>query len=243
MHDALSCPGCGAGASASATQCDYCARVLATIGCSRCYARLFPGMAFCPCCGSRRSDQASEGTVRACPSCASRGTTSALHAVRVGEFTIDECRACAGVWVERQTMHHLESDRTSRAALGSEPGRRTPWRVEAVSPFAPVRYRRCPACATVMTRTNIARISGVVVDRCGAHGDFFDADELPRLVRFWDEGGLDRLRRYERETLDGERRRVALLHSIESSRDRWARPIDRDPPSSVAEWLRLCLDW
>jgi Zn-finger nucleic acid-binding protein len=211
------------------------------MGCSQCYARLFPGMAFCPCCGTRRTELTTEATIRGCPSCATRGMTSALHTIRLGELSMHECRACAGVWVDRGVMHELEADRTARATLGSEPGRRTLFCAD-IATAAPVRYRRCPECATVMTRTNIARISGVVVDRCAVHGDFFDADELPRLVRFWDEGGLDRLRRYEREVIAGERRRIALLQTIDAKRDAWAGHRPQDPPQTIAEWLQRMID-
>ena len=48
----------------------------------------------------------------------------------------------------------------------------------------PVRYRRCPACGTIMTRRNFARISGIVVDDCPTCGTFFDARELEDVLAF-----------------------------------------------------------
>ena len=195
-------------------------------------------MAFCPGCGTRRAEQRAGDSVQACPGCATRGITSALQRVRLGDVTVDECRSCAGLWVDRSTMHRLEADRAARASLGDEPGRRTPLNARAVTATtAPLRYRRCPHCATPMTRTNMARISGIIVDRCGAHGDYFDAEELRRLVSFWDEGGLDRLRRHEREVLAGERRTLALLQSIDAKRDRWAGRVADDASPSIAHWV------
>ncbi|MCU0648025.1 MAG: zf-TFIIB domain-containing protein [Gemmatimonadaceae bacterium] len=239
MDVALSCPGCGAAATASATHCAYCQRQLSTVGCSRCYARLFPGMACCPSCGARRAEPVTREPVYACPGCATRGVTSSLHAVEIGALPLHECRACAGVWLSRETMHTLETDRAARAAFGGGSIRRTPLHVDAIASTAmPIRYRRCPSCATLMHRRNVARISGVIVDRCAAHGDFFEVDELPALVRFYDEGGVDRLRAVEREELAGERRKHALLHAIDAKRERWM--VERQHPEarpSVAAWL------
>jgi hypothetical protein len=233
---ALSCPGCGAHAPASATHCAYCTRTLTSVGCPRCYARLVPGMRFCAACGVRGVDRDEAHTVLACPACATRGCTSVLHHVTLGETAFHECKGCGGVWLARERVSRLERDTQARAELAPVARRPTP----AVPPRAagPLRYRRCPGCAALMHRVNIARISGVIVDRCAAHGDFFDADELAGLVRFWEEGGADRARALEREALAAERRKLALLQAIDAKRDRWTgRDVDarRRPP--VAAWL------
>ena len=41
-----------------------------------------------------------------------------------------------------------------------------------------------------MNRRNFGRTSGVIVDCCGAHGTWFDADELERVGKFVAAGGL-----------------------------------------------------
>lgn len=47
-----------------------------------------------------------------------------------------------------------------------------------------------------MARRNLARgKSGVVVDLCGRHGIWFDADELAQLIAWTRAGGLEHLRR------------------------------------------------
>lgn len=248
MEHALACPGCGAAAQASATACSYCTRPLATIGCGRCYARLFPGMAFCPGCGTPRAHFEQGATVRACPACAGDGITSPLHALTHDGVTVEACRACHGLWVDRATLRRVEAERVQRAPYGRAPGRATPAHptpavsAPAVRPgaavaTAPVRYRRCPSCATLMHRVNVARISGVIVDRCAAHGDFFDVDEFTRLLAFWDGGGVDRLRAYERESLEGEQRKAALLRSIDDHRDRWSRRHTEQATLTVAGML------
>ncbi len=46
-----------------------------------------------------------------------------------------------------------------------------------------------------MGRSNFARVSGVIIDVCRAHGAWFDRGELAAIRRFLREGGA---RRYER---------------------------------------------
>jgi hypothetical protein len=86
-----------------------------------------------------------------------------------------------------------------------------------------------------MHRENVARISGVIVDRCGRHGVWFDVDELQRLVQFWESGGLDRARAREREALAGERRRLEALRQLDASRARHLRaPETGDRPHTLS---------
>jgi Zn-finger nucleic acid-binding protein len=73
------------------------------------------------------------------------------------------------------------------ARQGGAPGAGTrDWRVE---------YRSCPVCGGQMQRKNYARRSGVIVDWCGEHGTWLDADELGAIAAFIMDGGLDRARR------------------------------------------------
>lgn len=52
-------------------------------------------------------------------------------------------------------------------------------------------YVKCPECETIMNRTNFAKRSGILIDTCRGHGTWFDADELPRIVEFVMNGGID----------------------------------------------------
>ena len=62
-----------------------------------------------------------------------------------------------------------------------------------------------------MNRINFARLSGTVIDVCKGHGTFLDRGELHQVVRFILDGGMDRLRRVEREELIEEQRRLVEL--------------------------------
>ena len=68
-----------------------------------------------------------------------------------------------------------------------------------------------------MTRTNFARYSGVIIDVCHLHGIWFDANELQRIVKFIQEGGLDLARTREQEALTEERRRLEAARSSPTS--------------------------
>jgi Zn-finger nucleic acid-binding protein len=59
-----------------------------------------------------------------------------------------------------------------------------------------------------MNRSNFARISGVIIDLCKQHGVWFDANELPKIITFIDEGGLKRSREKEKIALEDERSRL-----------------------------------
>src|SRR5262249_45078790 len=53
-----------------------------------------------------------------------------------------------------------------------------------------IAYRKCPECGALMQRTNFGHRSGVVVDWCGSHGTWLDADELEDIADFVAAGGL-----------------------------------------------------
>ena len=93
---------------------------------------------------------------------------------------------------------------------------------------APLRYRPCPSCGELMNRSLHGKRSGVVVDRCRAHGLWLDAGELRQLMEWARAGGalLDQQRREEeeqqrREREQAERRQLAELQgerlALESS--------------------------
>lgn len=79
------------------------------------------------------------------------------------------------------------------------------WSVDVAGAGLPaldqIRYMPCPLCHASMNRVNFGKVSGVIVDVCKAHGTWFDAGELTRVVAFASTGGLERTR--ERERLEG----------------------------------------
>ena len=141
-----------------------------------------------------------------CPDC-----KLALSAVESGSVTAHRCARCRGIWLDPASFQRLceeesrppdEDDAlapSSRSANG-RPGPRQDPRI---------RYRACPACREIMNRSNFARVSGVLIDVCRAHGAWFDRGELGAIRRFLREGGLHRYDRSRR--LESEVRRPATI--------------------------------
>lgn len=108
---------------------------------------------------------------------------------------LHECPLCAGVWLDAETLRHVE-DAARQAAL--------PWTIHAVAKPAAVAtdwaYRKCPSCNTVMHRRNYGRKSGVVIDMCDTHGVWFDDQELERVLAWLRDGGAERARELDRQS-------------------------------------------
>ena len=95
------------------------------------------------------------------------------------------CPTCAGLFLApEQDLRDPELAALDRAPT---PGARSP------------RYRRCPACRALMARSNFARVSGVILDRCPRHGTWLDAGELWAVNAFLAAGGDERRAAFEAE--------------------------------------------
>jgi len=79
-------------------------------------------------------------------------------------------------------------------------------------------YVKCPSCKTLMNRRQFAAGSGVIVDVCKQHGTFFDVGELPAIIDFVMQGGLEKAERAEIERLRNEaRRELQAAHNAHTS--------------------------
>ena len=183
----LNCPDCGAAVPANATECEFCHARLATIGCGKCFGMVFAGSRHCQHCGAPVENPADrDAPPLQCP----RGC-GAMRGVRFGGADMWECRECSGLWADTEMVQRLVAERLKPAPLlgtGIPGPRPTPVKLSAV------RYAPCPVCRTLMNRVNFAHASGVIVDVCGAHGTWFDADELRQVLEFVAAGGLERAR-------------------------------------------------
>ena len=84
-------------------------------------------------------------------------------------------------------------------------------------------YRRCPECRQHMVRKNFGRTSGVVVDWCGGHGTWFDADELERVAAFVAAGGLA----VERVPSHADEVRIVLREAEQGTVSPWVTMIEK----------------
>lgn len=189
----LSCPRCGGNVEADASTCPFCTSALLVRACPRCTARVFHGHKHCPHCGVTTA-AVGDGAAspRTCPRC------QVLLAVRmIDDVAIDECPRCVGVFIDRTAIERLLADRQQARAesvVGAYRG--TPRKPDSGAPGGKL-YIKCPQCATIMNRRLFARGAGVIVDVCRGHGTWFDAGELPVVVEFVMNGGLEQAEKKE----------------------------------------------
>lgn len=190
----LTCPHCGAGAKSTDNHCSHCNTQLMMKACSRCLARSFSGHKHCASCGAELDVVATTpGKAQPCPRCA-----TTLHARLVGDIVIDECGSCMGLFLDHVAIKRVLADRQqarAEALLGVLPNQVAP---QLVQPGQKM-YVKCPVCTTVMNRKLFASGAGVIVDVCRDHGTFFDSGELPRVIEFVMQGGLEKAQKTEIE--------------------------------------------
>ena len=190
------CAACGALVGEAETSCGYCHAEIARRPqrsgpvCPECYARNPEKAKFCTSCGVAFQPQpirAREGSLR-CPTCP--GSTLAPR--RLGGDWAEECPVCLGLWAPGDVLDRLverirEKRRHDGATVegGAPAERRAAWRDE-------VTYLHCPECGGMMQRRNFGRRSGVIVDWCGEHGTWLDANEMEDVASFVMRGGLER---------------------------------------------------
>ena len=112
-------------------------------------------------------------------------------------MVIDECSECHGIFLDHVAVQRVVTDRQqarAEALMGVLP------RQEAASALpkpGQKMYVKCPICSTIMNRRLFSAGSGVIIDVCRAHGAFFDAGELPRVIEFVMKGGLEQAQKKE----------------------------------------------
>lgn len=206
----LACPHCGAGVAPTSNLCEHCSSELLLKACPRCLSRVFHGHKHCPECGTELGLAAVEESAREhpCPRC-----ETVLRARLVGDIVIDECATCLGLFLDQVAIKRVITDREqarAEALLGALP---KPEFSNIVKPGQRM-YLKCPTCRTVMNRKQFAAGAGVIVDVCKAHGTYFDVGELPAIIEFVREGGLEKAAKAEldrqRDHLRVERERLRM---------------------------------
>jgi Zn-finger nucleic acid-binding protein len=190
------CAACGALVGGEEATCSYCHAAVtrkperAGPVCPECYARNPAGARHCTACGIAFVPQPARTRAEtlACPAC--KGVR--LLARNLGGLWVEECPGCLGLWAPGDVMDRLvDRVREQRRKNGAPPAgrpaaeRRAAWQAE-------VSYRHCPECGGAMQRKNFGRRSGVILDWCGSHGTWLDADEMGDVAAFVLEGGLER---------------------------------------------------
>ncbi len=180
------CGACGAQVGADAEGCDYCGSEIVreldklSLICPECFARNCDDSRFCVACGVGFSPETPPmaGKEVPCPACETRMPPSS-----VGGIGLNECPGCHGLWVAGDQFDALVK-RAARAREDRGVTADAP-RVTGANPARQkLQYRRCPECDQFMLRVNYRRSSGVILDECGGHGTWLDADELEQVAGF-----------------------------------------------------------
>lgn len=190
------CASCG-GSRGAGMNCEFCGARFSSVDhgwgsmCPGCFCRLPNDAQFCVECGLKISPQKLDA-IRSdmpCPRC-----TLALQGRRIETIDLFECAGCAGMWLPAGSFESIcknkETLGVASRGLGGG-GRRT--RFELTDAEA-VKYVPCPACTKLMNRRNFAGISGVIIDTCRDCGVWLDNQELSRIVRFIESGGMEKSR-------------------------------------------------
>ncbi len=205
----LTCPHCAAGVAPGTNRCEHCSSALLVKACPRCLSRVFHGHKHCPECGSELSVVATTETAeeRPCPRC-----HHVLSARMVVDVVVDECMECRGLFLDQIAIKRVITDRAqarAEALLGALP-------TAPPSNSRPTGklYIKCPVCSQIMNRKLFASGSGVIVDVCRTHGTFFDVGELPRIIDYVQQGGLEAAQKKDiarmREQAKDDQRRAAF---------------------------------
>jgi Zn-finger nucleic acid-binding protein len=158
---------------------------------------MFVGSQYCGHCGAKAVMPDTEtGSTGDCPRC--RRT---LDQLRIQAITLRECQRCGGMWSDVETFESVCADRERQSALLGFAAKRE----IAAPPPTKISYVPCPDCKQLMNRSNFARASGVIIDTCKKHGVWFDTEELPRIIEFIQNGGMEIARQRERNEIEQER--------------------------------------
>ncbi len=230
----MTCPYCGNRCSPMLRVCPHCDVRFDNVRCARCYTLQPPGSFACARCGQALDlEPLLDATDAPCPRCVAP-LEAAGGAGAWEDARLHECPRCGGMFVPREAL----ADILHRAEL-SGPFPEVPR--ERTMALDEVKYVRCPLCHTSMNRINFGKLSGVIVDVCRAHGTWFDASELTRVVAFAAGGGLAKTRAREEQE-----RKEAAKHSAATHVKLVSLHMQNHAEDRLEEWrffLRELLFW
>jgi len=162
--------------------------------CKSCSANLPKHTNICEYCGSSNPidlngvadySKAASEEVRYCPHCNIPMQT--LNLDKEGKLYIEQCPDCFGFFFdpgELETIldEKIQISRIDISKLDSSNYKR-------VNFHDSFKYIRCPICDEMMARLNWGYKSGVIIDKCSAHGIWLDSGELRHLLEWKSAGG------------------------------------------------------
>lgn len=208
------------------------------MACPSCLGLMFVGTRFCGHCGEEmvRAETPEGEELGDCPRCKVR-----LDLLQIAEISVRECARCDGLWADVGTFERLCAEREERSAVLGFIGSREP----KAPPAAKISYVPCPDCGQLMNRSNFARASGVIIDICKAHGVWFDAGELPRIIEFIQKGGMDAARQKEKFEIEEQRKRLReeqRKYGLEDPKTGLGAIFEREDNASIRSFVRRLFD-
>jgi Zn-finger nucleic acid-binding protein len=198
---AYNCPNCGASVSPdSPSSCAYCGSAITVRVCPSCFGAIAVGMRNCPSCGAEAADTSPDSpSSLKCPHC---GTY--LSSAHAGKHVLNECTRCGGLWLDKNTFQEIcIREESQEAVLGYQ--MRHDAAVPEIDRKSQRAYIPCPECKKLMNTKNFSGCSGIVLDWCREHGNWFDRGELQKIITFIKNGGLRKAREREIENLQERR--------------------------------------
>lgn len=222
------CSGCSGDVPLGARTCPYCGVEITAddrglgVRCPKCLAKARARDTFCGACGTELSAHARPAVPeeRSCPRCEGVLQGHVLD----GGLPIVECTACAGVWLNPETFEVVlqRGEQDARAEAPRVRGHEPP----PVEVETEVRYLPCVGCGELMTRKRIGGAKGATVDVCRAHGLWFDAGELERILAWVRAGGKAATpwRPREEKRVTPPFAGIERAHPARADRGWWERP-------------------
>ena len=130
-----------------------------------------------------------------CPAC--DGTLRHIRIDLPTPLTIERCGNCCGLFFNPGELEHVLDAQTNPVVVIDY--QQIDVLASDVSDPGEIRYLKCPVCAERMSRYNFGGRSGVILDRCGAHGFWLEGGELRRLAEWWRVGGKHLHQQHEAE--------------------------------------------
>jgi len=201
--------------------------------CSNCNAPLPDGSLLCTYCGNR-NDIDLKGihyyttheneTPRTCPRCDIHLKTIDLKLN--GRFLIDRCDQCLGLFFDPGELEALLEATVSNVFLIDRSGldginlNRQPEQY-------PISYIKCPVCFQLMNRVNFGTRSGVIIDRCKAHGVM---EWMKMGGKLLDQERQEQIRKDELKQESEQRQKLAGYNSEPSPFDNFGNPLRQSDP-------------
>lgn len=168
-------------------------------------------------CGEALPAEPAAGIAIHCPAC-----QAPLDSQEGEDFVMHACSQCWGVWLSLPALKGFErlyEKVTPIRPLAAADTPRPQGHVEGLKDFRDRQsYRRCPLCRKEMARRRYRHISNFVIDRCMAHGVWFDPGEFDMAIDFLSRGGLEKSREAESRFEPSLGGYAELIHTIDRFR-------------------------